>query len=315
VQLAATHALSLGAWSGSVTPGITLRRVSGGPGAVDEAYPGLAFSLASGAHAIGVSYGYQRLRPDAASVAEVDVNLLSATYTYTRARDTFGIEANGYDRRVTIGTFNESYRVSLFWRHSFEKPALRAVAAPASVAMAPAAAPTTPVPRDLGALLAIAPGADYEATLQRLDDGGYRGGIDDGRALVYEMRLVAEVDGRQRFAVEHQPGRVLRTALIVKPDDPNDAAALAKAYERLRTALLDRLGAPAVAFEEGTLGPTFVADLNAGRVVRVMEWQAAGGRVRLGIPRRLDGEVRIELQHAAGFAPPREASWSLEAVR
>jgi hypothetical protein len=315
VQIAATHPLRLGAWSGSVTPGITLRRVSGGPGAVDEAYPGLAFALASGAHAIGVSYGYQRLRPDATSVAEVDVNLLAATYTYTRARDTFGIEASGYDRRVTIGTFNESYRVSVFWRHAFEKPAPRAAAVPLSIAMAPLPAATTPVPRDPGALLAIAPGADYEATLQRLDDGGYRGGIDDGRVLAYEMRLAADVDARQRFAVEHEPGRVVRTAILVTLDDPNDAAAIAKAYERLRTALLDRLGAPAVAFEEGTLGPTFAADLNAGRVVRVIEWQVADGRVRLGIPRRLDGQVRIELQHAAGFAPPREASWSLEAVR
>ena len=136
-----------------------------------------------------------------------------------------------------------------------------------------------------------------------------------GNTIVYELRLLNEIDQRQRFAIETDAGRITRTALVISIDDPNNVSAVGQTYERVRKALLDRYGNPTLTFEEGAIGPTFVADLNAGRVIRTMEWQTESGKLRLGIPRRLDGQVRIEIQHASGFGAPRDSLWSIDAVR
>ncbi|HRE12716.1 MAG TPA: hypothetical protein PLD37_00810, partial [Usitatibacteraceae bacterium] len=54
----------------------------------------------------------------------------------------------------------------------------------------------------------------------------------------------------------------------------------------------------------------------AGRFIRITEWSTqAGTTLRLGIPRRLDGEARIEIHHARRFAGPRDTAWGLESVR
>jgi hypothetical protein len=149
----------------------------------------------------------------------------------------------------------------------------------------------------------------------RLEDAGYRGAIPQANAIVFETRLVTDIEARQRLAIVHDTGRVARTALLIDVEDPANAATVSQVYERARKALLDRYGSPSFAFEEGNFGPALAVDLNAGRFVRVMEWRTAAGTLRLGIPRQFGARLRIEIQHAAGFPPPRDASWGLDMVR
>lgn len=311
LQLGAAHTFNSGGWAGSFTPGITLRRVSGGPSAVEELSPALAFALNRNAHSVSASYGYQKLQPDLAGLATIEVNALRLDYRHTAGSDIFGVEASAYDRHVTIGQFNDTYRLSLFWTHSFDRPA-QSAARPAALA-APDAQDA--LPRDIGALIAIAPGAWFDAALGRLDAAGFRGSVRQGDMVVFEQRLLDGIEQRQRFALVGEAGRVSRAGLAIGIDDPNNAQAVAQTYERVRKVLLDRLGSPTFTFEEGAIGATFVADLNAGRVIRTMDWQLESGRLRLGIPRRLDGQVRIEIQHAARFGTPRDTLWSIEELR
>jgi hypothetical protein len=52
-----------------------------------------------------------------------------------------------------------------------------------------------------------------------------------------------------------------------------------------------------------------------GRLVRYAEWVTAEGEVvRVGIPSRLDGAPRIELQRSRRLDSPRER-WGLEYLR
>lgn len=311
LQLGATHAFKLGDWIGSVTPGITLRRVRGDATAVKEWSPALAFALNRNAHNVSASYGYQKLQPDLGSLATIEVSTLRLGYRYTAGANTFGIEASAYDRRVTIGQFNDTYRLSLFWTHAFDKPARSATRPLASAA----AERRSALPRDVGALPGIAPGANLALVLKRLEEAGFRAGMRQGDLVVYEQRLLNEIEQRQRLVLQGEAGRLTRTGLVIDLDDPNNAQAVAQTYERVRKALLDRFGSPALTFEEGDIARTLVADLNAGRVIRVMEWATEAGTLRLGLPRRLDGQVRIEIQHAARFGPPRDALWSIEELR
>lgn len=310
LQVGATHALNLGNWSGSFTPGIALRRVIGGDSAANEYSPALAFVFAKNNHSVSANYGHQRLKPDLASLATIDVNALRFDYRYTDGQDAFGVEASAYNRKVTIGQFNDTYRGSVFWTHTFDKPA-RAATQP--LALAPAQPPMH-LPHDINALLDIRPGDDLGTTLERIDLAGFHGGIRQANTVIYEVPMLGEISQRQRFAIEHSAGRVTRAALVVNLDDPNNAQAVSQTYERVRRALLDRFGNPSLNYEEGDIAPSLTADLSAGRIIRATEWRTRDGTLRLGIPRRLDGQVHIDIQHASRFGAPRDTLWSMDAV-
>ncbi len=310
LQFGATRSIDLAGWSATVSPGLSLRRVSGDAGALKEWSPALALTASKAAHRFSASYGYQKLRPDAEALATVAVNALRLDYRYVVGANTFGVEASAYDRQVTVGQFNDTYRLSVYWTHTFDKPAQAA-----QRQLAVASDQTGALPRDITVLTAIAPGADFELTRRRLDDAGFRGAVRQGNAVVFEQRLLGEIEQRQRFAVLEDSTMVSRAALVISIDDADSAQSLAQTYERVRKAMLDRFGSPSLTVDEGALGATFVADLNAARLIRVMEWQFDTGRLRLGIPRRLDGQVRIEIQYARSFGAPRDTAWSVEAVR
>ena len=314
LQLSGSHALRMGRWLGSLTPGIRWRQASGDMSGLREWAPQLAFTLASGGHSIAASYGYQKLVPNAATAAVVDVNALRLDYRFSVGQHTFGVEASAYDRRVTIGQFNDTYRLSLYWTYNFERPPAR-VAATASPMPAASALPMAALSRTLSLLAQIAPGASLERALSRLSEAGIQGGRRQGNNVIFEVRLLDELTQRQRLVVESEADQIQRVALLVDLPEQNNAGQVVRDYEQVRRAMLDRFGQAMLSFEDGAIGPSFVADLNMNRVIRIMQWTTPSGMLRLGIPRRLDGQARIEIQHAARLGPPREALWSVESVQ
>jgi hypothetical protein len=52
-----------------------------------------------------------------------------------------------------------------------------------------------------------------------------------------------------------------------------------------------------------------------GRFIWIMEWSRADGIIRYGIPRRLDGQIRMEVQFAGSFPPESDTLWSIERVK
>ncbi len=311
LQLGGSRPVTFGDWSGSIAPGITLHRSQGDDSATTDVSPSISIQLVNAAHTLSASYGYQRLQPDASSLATVDANSLRVAYGYAMQQHTFGVEASVYDRQVTVGSFNDSYRLSVFWIYNFDKPG-RTAARPLASSRA---GTTAPLQRDLGLLLDIAPGSDFETLARRLQDAGIGGGAAMGTTTVYEQRLINDMTQRQQLAIEQQAGQVSRVALVISLTDPNNPQDVIQSYETARKFMLDRFGRPSITLEEGTIGPTFVADLNAGRILRTMEWETESGKLRLGIPRRLDGQVRIEIQHARNLGSPRDALWSLPGLR
>jgi len=181
------------------------------------------------------------------------------------------------------------------------------LAAPVATAVA-----TGPVPRDAGLVMAVAPGDELEATLTRLSASGITGGTRQADAVVFETRLLPEIDERQRVALVYSAGLIERAAIVVSLAETGSADDAGRIYERVRRALIDRFGRPATTFEEGTFGPQFARDVAAGRLIRVAEWKTERGTVRLGIPRRLDGVARIEIVHARTFPSPRDTTWGLD---
>ncbi len=312
LQFGGSHALAIGGWTGSVSPGIRWRHATGDVLGVREWAPQLGAMLSSGSHSLAANYGYQRLSPAALGTPTVEVNALRVDYRYSSGPHTLGLELSAYDRRVTIGLYNDSYRASAYWTYAFERNPARPGAKPLP---APSQAGEATLAPNLSLLVELAPGGDFDRAMSRLAQAGIGGASRQGNSVIFELRVLADLPQRQRLVIEHSAGSITRSALLIDFAEPTAPAQVVRDYEQVRRALLDRFGPSSSNVEDGQIGASFVADLNMNRVVRAMEWTTAAGTLRLGIPRRLDGQARIEIQHGASFASPRDALWSMEAVR
>jgi hypothetical protein len=308
VQALATFPVAWGAVNGSITPGVLYRSLTGA-NATRDWQPTLSMALFGGAHRFTASVNGLWQDPRAAASPEVETVNASLDYRYRWRNHEFGVDAVLFDRSASPGTKSDAYRVGAFWTWYFES----APAVPTGKVAALPAVERTPAPdrvaRNVSLLGRLAPGQDLAAVQRAMSASGFGGGLTEPRALVYEARLVEDVEQRQRVAIAHDGGRVERVALLLSLDGGADGA---RTYERVRRALLDTFGSPVFNVEEGAWGPNLAADLASGRFLRVTEWALPTGVLRLGVPRRIDGSLRIEVQHARSSSPPRDPSWGVE---
>ena len=303
----------LGSVSGTIAPGLVWRDVSGFPGETRDVQATLQLALMGGPHRLSLNAGRLVQDPARAPLPEVATVNFGLDYRFRWGRHELVADAIVFDRKPNAGEKTEAWRAGLSWIYSFDAlPTIAPVLAAAPIAPVAAAGP---IPGDAGLLAAIGPGDDLDATLARLSASGLPAGTRQPGAVVLEARLLREVDERQRVAIAHSAGRIDKVALIVSLASGGGADDAGRTYDRVRRALIDRFGRPASSFDEGAFGPDFARDVASGRLIRVTEWRTDRGVLRLGIPRRLDGVARIEVQHAASFASPRDTGWGLDSVR
>ena len=164
-------------------------------------------------------------------------------------------------------------------------------------------------------IFGLKPGVSLKTARAALADAGLTNGVEQPNIIVYEARMLTTITQRQRLALVHEENRITTSALIIDFDDVGNLESMEQTFERVREALLQRYGSPTVTVEEGSFRENVVDDINAGRLIRIVEWHTPTGRLRFGIPRRLDRRVRMEVQHAHQFPPFRQTLWSLEQVR
>ena len=113
----------------------------------------------------------------------------------------------------------------------------------------------------------------------------------------------------------HRGGFLEQTTLVIDFDRTGGPETRVQTFERVREILLRRYGTPDERIEQGRFSATLAQDLASGRFARVMQWETPTGVLRFGIPRRADGQVRMEVSHARDFPPIEFENWSLTPVR
>ncbi len=303
--------LAAAGWRATVSPELRLRAITGSASDGGELIPRLALVARRGRHRAGLDLSYHIQNRDRAGSTDLATLEIGLRYGYTRGADTVGAELSRFDRNADPGADTDALRVSLFWTHAFDRPA-RAVVP--SAAALPAAA--RPAPGGVGLLADLAPGvaiAEAERALRLAGIGGFSAAGPGVR--VYEVRLLAEIERRQRLVVVEEAGAVERSALIIDLEATGTRESSEQIYERVRQGLRAAFGRPSSFFERGEFTVPLAAALDSGRFVRISEWDLPEGVLRLGIPRRLDRTARIEIQFARGFPEPQRSDWSLEVVR
>ncbi|MGH8671332.1 MAG: hypothetical protein ACREUA_04750, partial [Burkholderiales bacterium] len=259
----------------------------------------------------GFDYAGLAQNPSSVGGVDVDTHRLALNYRYAIPENVYGVEFNYYDRNPDAGEDTDAYRLSLFWTHEFDRPPHAA----ASAGLLSYSDESQTLPAGPLLLVALAPGLDIPKLKQSLELAGTRGGTQQPGLIVYETHVLAAIDQRQRLALLHDGDMLRSSALIIDFDDVGDRDNAAQTFERVRKSMIDAYGSPTFSFETGEFGTNLADDIAAGRLIRVVEWTTDKGKLRLGIPKRLDGQIRMEIQHAPSFGPPRDTLWSVEGVR
>ena len=108
------------------------------------------------------------------------------------------------------------------------------------------------------------------------------GGVDQPGVVVYDARLLPEIDQRQRVALEHAGGEITVSALIIEFDNVGNRDTTALTFERVREALLLLFGSPSLTHERGAFTVNVANDVNSDQLMRIMEWSRPASVIRFG---------------------------------
>lgn len=304
ISLSGSSNFRFAGFTGMVTPGVQYRRISGS-GSRHEWNPTLSLIGRNGPHQVNFSYGYFNQSLSGAG-SDTLTQSLRVGYRYTRQRHTFGIDIDLFDRDRQSVPDTDAQVVRLFWTYSFDNR-------PTTL---PQRGPTLQASSRISAdVMSLAPGLPFARARSALLHDGLGEPARFGPYSVYEHRMLPNVDQRQRLALGSEAGTLDRSALIIDFDEIGNAESVHQTYVRVRKAVLDRYGSPSRAYEKGTFGASPMQDINSQEVVRILEWDTQQGVMRFGIPRRYDGVIRMELQHARRLPDFLDGFWSVENVR
>ena len=311
INVEGDHPISFAGFDGYITPGILFRTIQhGGNDSLDWG-PTLSIRVRRNAHELGIDYGgLIQNRKISLGTADVNTHTLNLDYRYTKSQNVFGLEANLFGRDPRPGASTEAYRLSAYWTYNFDRPP--ATVSPAVVGGRGAVATFAEANVSVSGL---APGFTEDQILAVLSREGIKGGSKQAGFVVYEHPLLSNIFQRQRLVLEYIAGSLVRSATIIDFDDIGDRNSALQTFERVRQELIKQLGNPTRTYQEGDFTANFAADVNNQNLIRISEWETERGTIRFGIPRRLDKQVRMEIQYARSFPPPRETLWSIEAVR
>lgn len=315
-------------FAGTVSPGFLMWRLDTQGGMTNWNFnPTLNINASRGPHTFSLSFSARdQGRPQ--NDLGVTTRTAGLNYSYRQKRYTVGVEGDWYARNPDNATLRrtDAWRLGMFLTINFDKPAR---AGPASVPEERASQTETPALTTPASAVAapsstarfalditnIKPGMS-EADVRKIVAAAEFGKpVDQAGYLVWFARIMRDIDQRQRLAVDVVDGTVSRVALVIDFNDVGNAADVQQIFERVRQQVLEQYGQPDTFFDQGNFGPNLGVDLAASHFIRVMEWKRKSGTLRFGIPRRLDGKVRMELQFARSFPPLNHTLWSIGAVQ
>ncbi|PHS22272.1 MAG: hypothetical protein COA85_11930 [Robiginitomaculum sp.] len=299
-------------FKGTVSPGLVARS-TGKVGAVNHEYnPTLRLSGRRGPHNISMNYSVldQNRRPNSLGLITYTAG---AKYSYDWDKYRVGVDANWYRRSPNDGTVQNTnaWRVGMFLTLNFDTSVGRHQK---SGERTLPEAPTELLESKAMVLdiAQLAPGLDVIQARKLAIAAGLGKPTSQGNTLLWYNRIIRDMEQEQRLLVQVQSGKIIRSALLIAFDDLGNAINMKQIYEQALQKLLLHYGKPSSSFIRGEFGPEIDADLASGQFIRVMQWQTENGVLRFGIPRRLDGILRMELQFSRSFTDPRDSQWSLE---
>lgn len=267
--------------------------------------PKLAINLSKDRHTLRFNAGYTDQRMDVSP--DIATVVYALNYNYRKKSDQFGIEFLKNTRDPQNAQSTDSYKVSLYWIHTFSKRyTFHQTAKAENVPQNGVKAKLSPV-----LLTVIKPGMPTKDVLDILQKLGLWKPLRIGDMYIYETKLFDDINYRQRFVIVDNDGRIQKDGLVI--DYPlRDVDEFIHTFEWIKKRLIDLYGAPTNYYERGEVSKQLFEDIQNEQFIRIYEWKRSKGILRLGIPRRFDGKVRIEIVFAPHFPDVTYTVWGFQ---
>ncbi len=313
VKLGASRSFNYGLLKMRVAPALLYRAIRGSTEA-DEVQSSMDVGLVLDRHSMDLRYSFMDQIAGGGAAVDNRSHNAGMRYGYRYGSHDFAVEADYQVRDPSGSATSRGRRVALVYTFNFSKPAGQPLFSPKTRRVFFAAEEESHETGELK-LSSFELAGDLVLAKGRLARAGHTISQEIDGALIYEARWLDEIDQRQRVILENQGRLLSRVSLLVDFDDVGRPESIAQTYGRVERALLRRYGQPSRRIEEGELaGEDLAGRIRTGEVVRTIEWDTPAGTVRAGLPRRLDGTIRIEIQLSSQFGSLRDSAWSVERI-
>lgn len=298
------YSFAVNGFSGLLSPGVLWREIREVPVESDELQPTLRLRLSRYDHRLELQYnGLRQDRSRVQGGVDVDTVQWSANYHYRRGQHVFGAEFDRFDRKPDVGTDTEAYRASLYWTFHFDHrgdPTANLAVGTSSATESSAID-----------ILALTPGSDPADINSALADQNLTRPEQQGAFQAYAYPVFYDINLSQTLVTEQRDAQLQAAAVVIRFDDRGDAVSMAQAYADTLRQLIRQYGRPTRNFETGDFSGNLNSQLANGRFKRIVEWDMPKGVLRFGIPRRLDGDVRMELIYRQQQPETNQSLWGL----
>lgn len=313
-DLSAARRVSFGGVRGSVSPGLVLRRETTGGRLVNSAGPrvsGSFFTDDGHSLVLDTSVLFQEGHRGATDTRDVSARSL---YSYTDGPHRLSLTGQYRSNDPDPGRFGDAWQVAASYQFSFATRIESGTGAGAIGTGIAQPAGDTVLAQGLPDIGTLALGEDVADAEDLLSQAGRSNPVRIAGDRIYLGRYLDRVEQRQRLVLAAPDGRLAKAGLVI---DFTSAARVGR--ERVYREVLDELvrlyGSPDRVVEDSNFTANLAQDLRDGDFRRIVEWQRPNGVLRFGIPARLDGLVRMELQFARSFPNIGDPFWSLHNIR
>ncbi len=300
--------------NGSLNAGITFQGVEA-PNNGDNDQPGFNLGLTMGqkGHRLDLSAYYREFQP--AVSGQVMTQGGSMAYTFTTGPHSLRLEGSFNKRDPDRDQYTTDYMAGLTYDYTFDLSGKISAPQTGTAPLAASDSESEDIPYTGKVITGLPPGTAMVQAQGWLNQAGVGKGVKTGNVHVYETRFFDSIYQRQRLALLTGAGdRIEITAVIVDLGNTGTPETIEQLYKELQALLTRQYGIPRT-YEQGEFGPAFFAEVNSGQFIRNSEWFTPSGIVRLGFPRRLDRQVRMEVQLRKDFPGEKDTLWSVEQVR
>jgi len=307
LTLGIDHSVNLGCMPGRLSLDYDNRLIDAGGSRSNEWTPAIGLSLAKGPHDLGLHWRLAKQNQVDPTSVDVETADGGVRYRYHQGDHTFGVEYLRNRREDSTGLWTRTYQLVGFWTWDFDTVVHVNRRAPFAGQIASESSDGS-----LIRFLANLPiGGEsrqaVESITARIGAGPRRwSGFD-----VWEGTFFEDVAQRQRLFCTSESGKLMKAAILVDVYTGVPGSVM-DVFDRVKRSLIERFGTPADFYERGAVGPMLSEEVRSGSFVRTFEWRVPSGSLRLGIPRRLDGRLSIEVAIGDSFPPPKENTWGTE---
>ncbi len=305
-----TPLLSEGSFT--LSPNIGLQQQSGKNSESNLFYTGfnLNFSIQNHSLSSSVNMEFQDLSPS----EDVKTYTWNLTYQYQIKSSTIGLEFDSNFRDPTKSESTESYKIALFWRYNFTKKREKTPAPPALLASSPPGVLIPERPLKKFDIIALPPRITILQAEDILRTMGLVDGVRQGNLIIYEGQMLEEINQRQRLVLITKDNILEKTVLIIDYQSSGRVDDIKRTFEYIKQILFKEYGTPVSFYEKGDFAHNLSQLIANREFIRNYEWHLPAGIVRLGIPKRSDRKVRIEIHFGRNFPSIKEPQWGLDEV-